>query len=226
MQTYIDTLLTILDWPKPRKPQLSTFIATHIAYGHKTQLTPEEDTSAPLSAECLLQVQKIIGSLLYYARAVDNKLLVVLNANAIAARQSNATIRTEQLVHTLQDYVATYPNDGIVYRASDMVLCAHADAGYLKETKSQSRAGAHIDLSEDDPIPHFKVLTIATINKFVMALAAKAELAALFIAARKMVPPRQTLIDMGWSQPRSPVQTDNSTAIKVTTRPSSPRGPK
>jgi hypothetical protein len=71
---------------------------------------------------------------------------------------------------------------------------------------------------EDDPILHFKVLTIATIIKFVMALAAEAELAALFIAAHKMVPHRQTLIDMGWSQPHSPVQTNNSTAIKVTNK--------
>ncbi len=109
-------------------------IATHIAFGQKTQLTPEEDTSAPLLAKRLLQVQKIIGSLLYYARAVDNKLLVALDA--IAARQSKATIHTEQLVPTLLDYVAMYPNGGIVYRASNMVLCAHADAGYLNETKS------------------------------------------------------------------------------------------
>ncbi len=41
------------------------------------------------------------------------------------------------------------------------------------------------------------VLTIATIVNFVVALAAKAKLAALFIAARKMVPHQQTLIDMG-----------------------------
>jgi hypothetical protein len=169
MQTYIDTLLLTLDWPKPRTCQLSPFIATPIAYGQKTQLTPEDDTSAPLSAERLLRVQKVIGSLLYYARAMDNKLLVALNA--IAARQSTATIHTEQLVDTLLDYVATYPNDGIVYRASDMVLCAHADAGYLNESKSRSRARAHIYLSEDDPIPRFNgaVLTIVAIIKCVMA---------------------------------------------------------
>jgi hypothetical protein len=135
MQTYIDTLLLTLDWPTPRRHQLSPFIATRIAHHQKTQLTPEEDTSAPLLAKRLLRVEKIIGSLFYYARAVDNKLLVALNA--IAARQSKATIHTEQLVHTLLDYVATYPNDGIVYRASNMVLCGHADAGYLNETKSQ-----------------------------------------------------------------------------------------
>ncbi len=110
-----------------------------IAYGQKTQLTPDEDTSASLSPERLLHVQRIIGLLLYYARAVDNKLLVTLNA--IAARQSKATIHMEQLVHTLLDYVATYLNDGIVYRASAMVLCAHTDASYINKTKSRSRAG-------------------------------------------------------------------------------------
>ena len=144
MRTYIDTLLLTLDWPKLQKPQLLPLIATPIAYGQKTQLMPEEDTSATLLPERLLCVQKIIGLLLYYARAVDNKLLVALNA--IAACQSKATIRTEQLVHTLLDYVATYPNDGIVYRASDMVLCVQADASYLNKTKSSSRAGAHIYL--------------------------------------------------------------------------------
>ncbi len=142
MRTYIDTLLLTLDWPKPRKPQLSPFIAMPIAYGQKTQLTPEKDTSATLSPERLLRVQEIIELLLYYARAMDNKLLVALNA--IAARQFKVTIRTEQLIHTLLDYVAMYPSYGIVYRASNMVLCAHADAGYLNKTKSCSRAGAHI----------------------------------------------------------------------------------
>ena len=59
---------------------------------------------------------------------------------------------------------------------------------------------------------------IATIIKFVMTLAAEAELAALFITARKMVPHWQTLINMRWPQPCSPVQTDNSTAIRVTNK--------
>jgi hypothetical protein len=72
MRTYIDTLLLTLDWPTPHKRQLSPFIATPIAYDQKTQLTPEEDTSAPLSAEHLLRVQKIIGSLLYYALLLAN----------------------------------------------------------------------------------------------------------------------------------------------------------
>ena len=98
-------------------------------------------------------LQEIVGLLLYYAQAVDNKLLVVLSA--IAARQSCATVATEQAVHLLLDYVVTYPLDGIVYRSSDMILCAHADAGFLNETNSRSHAGAHIYLSENDLFPRF-----------------------------------------------------------------------
>jgi hypothetical protein len=109
--------------------------------------------------------------LLYYACAVDNKLLVALSA--IAARQAKATVATKITVGLLLDYVATYPNNSIVYQASNMILCAHGYAGFLKETNSRSRAGAHICLSEDDPFPRFNgaVLSIAQIIKFVMASA-------------------------------------------------------
>jgi hypothetical protein len=98
-----------------------------------------------------------------------------------------------------------------------MILCAHADAGFLNESQSRSRAGAHIFLSENEQFPRFNgaVLSIAQIIKFVMASAAEAELAALFITAREMIPHRQTLINMGWPQPKSPIQTDNSTASGV-----------
>jgi hypothetical protein len=91
---------------------------------------------------------------------------------------------------------------------------------FLNETNSCSRAGAHIYLSEDDPFPQFNstILSIAQIIKFVMALAAESELAGLFIAAQEMIPHHQTLITMGWPQPKSPIQMDNSTAAGVTNK--------
>ena len=97
------------------------------------------------------------------------------------------------------DYLATYPNDGIVYRSSNMILAAHSDAGFHNESKGRSRAGAHIFLSEDEPIPWWNgpILSIAQVIKFVMTYAAEAELAALYITAQKLVAMRQTLIEMG-----------------------------
>ena len=101
-----------------------------------------------------------------------------------------------------------------------MVLAAHADAGFLNESRAWSRAGAHIFLSENDPKPKLNgpILTIAQIIKSVMASAAEAELAALYITAKKMVPLRNTLIEMGWPQPKSPIQTDNSIAVGFTNK--------
>jgi hypothetical protein len=101
-----------------------------------------------------------------------------------------------------------------------MVLCAHLDAGFLNETNSCSHARAHTFLSENKPFWHFNgaVLSIAQIIKFVMASAAKSELPALFVMAREMIPHRQTLISMGWPQPKSPIQTDNSTTAGVTNK--------
>ena len=48
-----------------------------------------------------------------------------------------------------------------------------------------------------------------------MTLATEAKLGALFITAQKMISLNQTLIEMGWPQPKSSIQTDNTTAEGV-----------
>jgi hypothetical protein len=148
---YISMLLLKFKYPHPAKPRLSPCRCLPIACSAKSHITPDPDSSELLHASCKRLMQEIVGSLLYYARAVDNKLLIVLST--ITACQAKATVATEQVVELVLDYVATYPNDGIVYCASNMILCVHADAGFLKDTNSCSRAGAHIYLSEDDPFP-------------------------------------------------------------------------
>ena len=77
--------------------------------------------------------------------------------------------------------------------------------------------GAHIFLSENEPFPKWNgpLLSIARIIKFVMSSASEAELGALYVTAKEMAPLRQTLIEMGWPQPPSPLQTDNSAAAGV-----------
>ena len=63
----------------------------------------------------------------YVGRAVNNKILVALSA--IGALQASATEDTAAAIEQLLDYVATYPSDVILFRKSDMILAAHADAG-------------------------------------------------------------------------------------------------
>ncbi len=50
-----------------------------------------------------------------------------------------------------------------------------------------------------------------------MSSAAEAELGALFINAKAAVSIRQTLEELGHLQPRTPIQTDNSTALALLT---------
>ena len=76
-----------------------------------------------------------MGALLYIGRAVNNKLLSALSA--IGAQQAAATEETKDAIEQLLDYVATYPDDGVLFRKSDMILAAHADAGFLNESKSR-----------------------------------------------------------------------------------------
>ena len=79
-----------------------------------------------------------------------------------------------------------------------MVLATHIDAGFQNESKGCSQAGAHVFLDEHEPVPHWNgpILTIAQVIKFVMSSAAKAELGAIFITSKELVPLRHTLIDM------------------------------
>ena len=67
-----------------------------------------------------------------------------------------------------------------------MVLAAHSNAAYLNVTKSRSRAGAHIMIPEDVPVPTYNgpILTVAQIIRNVMSSAAEAKLAGLFICSK------------------------------------------
>jgi hypothetical protein len=56
-----------------------------------------------------------------------------------------------------------------------------------------------------------------------MSSAAKAELGALYINAHEAIPMRQQLKEMGHNQPKTPIQTDNSTALGVVNNNIQPR---
>ena len=154
---------------------------------------------------------------------MDNKLLVGLSS--VGSQQATATECTNEAINQLLDYSAIYPVDGILYRSSDMVICVHYDAGFQNESKGLSRAGAHIFLSKNNPIPRWnsQILTLAQIIKFVMSSASEAELGELFITAQDMVAMRNTLEEMICPHPKSPIQIDNSAAEGVVNNTIFPR---
>jgi hypothetical protein len=98
-------------------------------------------TDTPDQTNCLLtegikRIQQIVGTMLYYARAVDNTMLVTLGS--LASHQSTATELTNKDVTQFLDYCATHPLAILRFHASDMRLKIHSDAGYLNEPKARS----------------------------------------------------------------------------------------
>ncbi len=126
----------------PTKRQLSPHKHCEIIFGQTTQLTHIDPYSPPLYTEDVKRIQGIIGALLYYARAVNNKLLATLST--LSSQQATATEATDVPMNQLLKYLTTYPDDSTTYPASDMILCAHANAGSHNESKGRSQAGAHI----------------------------------------------------------------------------------
>ena len=103
-----------------------------------------DHTSPDLDSAGVKRIQEIIEALLYYARAVDNKLFVALST--IGYQQAAATEDTYDAIKQVLDYFATYPNGGIIYRYSNMVLADHAGAGFHNESKGRSQSVDHIFL--------------------------------------------------------------------------------
>ncbi len=65
------------------------------------------------------QVQKIVGSILFYAWAVDMTVLMALNT--IASKQMKQMECTFEKAYQVLDYLATHSNAMVKFCASDMV---------------------------------------------------------------------------------------------------------
>ena len=181
-------------------------------YGAKKQYAEEVDASPPLDKEGTRRIQQINGKFLFLGRAIDSTVLKALGS--LGTQQAEPTEETNKRANQLIDYLVSQEEAVLTFRASNMVLAVHSDASYLSETKARSCAGGHFFLSNDEPHPpnNGAILTIAQVIKSVMSSASEAELAALFINAREAVHIRNILAELGHSQPRTPVQTDNATA--------------
>jgi hypothetical protein len=215
MPNYVTKALQRFEHPSPTTPQHAPHSYTPPQYGAKVQLTLPPDTSPALSAKQVERLQQIVGTFLYYARAVDSTMLVTLGT--LAAAQTKATTKTLAHVAQFLDYASTHPDATIRYSASPMILTIHSDASYLSESESRSRVGGIFYLSSpyhpDTPVATNGAVHITSvIVKHVMASAAEAEFAGLFYNAQEACSFRHTLEELGHPQPPTAIQTDNECA--------------
>jgi hypothetical protein len=170
----------------------------------------------PLTAQKCLTIQKVTGSVLYYAIAVEPTVLIPLND--IATEQTKATAKTQAATNQLLDYLATHPNATIRYHASNMILHIHNGASYLSVSHAHSRLGGLFFLGNNPP-EHDKlngcILNVASVIKKLVASAAESEVGACFHNAQSGAPLRVTLTEVGHIQPLTGLHTDNSTAFGI-----------
>ena len=123
-----------------------------------------------------------MGTLLYYAQAVDATMLVSLGT--IAALQASATQATSKYVTHLLDYCHIHTDAKVRYHASDMILHIHSDASYNSEAKERSQAGGNVYLgntvsARPTMYNNGAILNTSTIMRNVMASTSEAEFRAL-----------------------------------------------
>ncbi len=92
----------------PTRPQHCPFAPPPKQYGSAAQTATPLDTSDALPADKIKHLQGIIGSILYYARAVDMTVLMALST--IASKQAKGTQNTMKQATQLLDYLATHPD--------------------------------------------------------------------------------------------------------------------
>ena len=151
MIIYIDDTLKRFHQPPPKKPQYQPHPQVKPNYGAKAQYTDNPDTSPLLERIDIKFIQEVVGTLLYYARAVNSTMLVALGY--IAVQQAAPTEATMTKVKQLLDYASTHPDIIVTYTASNMVLAGNSDASYLSETNARSRAEVHFSCQQTHMIP-------------------------------------------------------------------------
>ncbi len=200
MPGYIERALTRFEHPPPSKPEYSPHAWSAPTYGSRQQYVTTI-TSELLNAKDTKRVQEVLGTLLYYARAIDCTL--VPSIGTIATEQSCATKLTMVAITKLLNHVATYPDASVTYHASGMQLYVESDASYLSETKACSRfAGFHY-LSDqledptkppiDQPPMNGAINVPCKILKEVLSSASEAEMAGLYHNGKEAVPEHITL---------------------------------
>jgi hypothetical protein len=218
MPGYVSKALLKFQHTPPQHKVYAPHNWTRPAYGQKTQFAPPEDETPLLDAKEKTRIQAIVGSFLYYARAVDPTMLPALNE--IGTQQASPTEATRNKANMLLDYACTYPNAKIRYYASDMVLHVDSDAAYLVLPNAKSRIAGHYFLSstppkhplKPSPQPNGPILTECRTLRNVVASAAEAETGGLFHNAQTTLPIRVALEELDHPQPPTPLKTDNSTA--------------
>ena len=128
MRGYVQSAMHKFQHHPPRRRQHAPHPWIKPTYGQKQQFV-NEIQSPPLSKIETTRIQAIVGTFLYYARAIDDNVLVALNS--IGTQQSAPTLDTKAKTLHLLNYLATHPDHTLRCHASEMIMHIDSDAAYI-----------------------------------------------------------------------------------------------
>ncbi|KAI2496641.1 Reverse transcriptase (RNA-dependent DNA polymerase) [Fragilaria crotonensis] len=184
MPGYIERALLRFQHIAGRSPEHSPHPWQRPNYGAKTQFATLPDATPTLDAADKTRILEVLGTLLFYARAIDSTMLTAIGE--LATEQSQATTTTMEKLSQLLNYCAAHPDATVRFTASDMILAVESDASYLSVVKGRSRAAGYFFLTNKLSTPNAQyrpngaVHVLCHIMREVLSSAAEAELGALF----------------------------------------------
>jgi hypothetical protein len=209
MPGYIDKLLRKV-CPDGIKEYNTPAHYTPPNYGSPGTHTATVDASPPASEADKKRLQCVIGTLLYYSRAVDPSICTALHE--LGSVQSRPSENDMKKMIRLLGYVSKHRNIAIRFYASNMILQLLSDASYLCRPKARSVYGTYCYFGE----PEWINGPIACASKMigsVLASVAEAELCGGFKIAQDAVYYRRIANDLGYPQPPTLLRMDNTVAI-------------
>ena len=129
----------------------------------------------------------------------------------------NPTTALLDACNRLLAYSVSYPNNELVYTASDMLLFIQSDASYLGRSLARSVAGGCFYLGNKNQPTHINGAVMAVSNTIdvVVASAFEAEYGAVFIIAQIGVWIRTILNALKYPQPPTILLCDNECAVGI-----------
>ena len=131
MSNYVNHTLQRLQHTPKVFPKYSPheYIQTRWTRKNDCQYSQQPDSSPLLSEKQTKYIQQVVGTFLYYARALDSTMLPALND--IGSQQAAPTQKVMNKLQQLMDYANTHKNVFVHFYASDMQLAVDSNAAFL-----------------------------------------------------------------------------------------------
>ena len=166
---------------KPTTQAKSPSIYVPPTFGNTGPQISITDNSDTLDAPTVTLIQAIVGVTLFYALAVDPTLVTAVCD--LASEQARPSAQLLVKVDRLLSYATSYPNNELIFHASDMNYKMTSDASYLSRALAQSVLGGHGHFGMNDPASTFvngSIYNVSKVLDVIVASAAEAETGALF----------------------------------------------